>query len=445
MSCDDKLYDVAIIGGGPAGSALSSYLAMNGLSCIILEREKFPRPHVGESLVPSSNIVFNELNLFDDLERAGFIKKYGAAWTTVNAQKIFYHDHDPLANYGEVAIEFKERLQKGAIFNYTYHVDRAKFDQILLNKSLNYGGEVMEQTTVERVDFNHPDFVEVSARHKGLPLTINARIVADASGRSTVLGRQFKLKTPDPAFNQFAIHTWFKNFDRNENGFKDFIFIHFLPYHHTWIWQIPITAEVTSLGLVTSRQHIEGNRHDMEGIFYSFLAKNFELSGRIKRAQPVRPFTVESEYSYSMKRLTGKRWLLLGDAARFVDPIFSSGVSIALNSARFAATDIVRAVKSKTFTEASFTTYEEIIKRGCKNWYEFIRLYYQLNILFTYFVSDPKYKMEVIRFLQGDVYDSEESFLLRDMKQILFEVQQNPGHIWHKLLNDVGNSKMQTE
>jgi FADH2 O2-dependent halogenase len=440
MQDNDKVYDVAIIGGGPAGSALASYLAKEGLTCIIIEKEKFPRPHVGESLIPSSNIVFKDLEVFEDLIKAGFIKKYGAAWTTVNSKQVFSHDHDRVKDdVGDVSI----RIQQGGVYNYTFHVDRAKFDKILLDKAAGYGAIVLEETTVAKVDFSNTDWVKIIARKDGSEVTIKSKIVADASGRSTMLGRQLKLKKPDPDFNQFAIHTWFKNFDRNEKGLTDFIFIHFLPYQHTWIWQIPITDEITSIGLVTSKKHIDGNRHNMEEVFYSFLSKNFELAERIKKAEKVKPFIVESEYSYSMDKLAGDRWILVGDAARFVDPIFSSGVSIALNGARFAANDIVNAFRKKSFTEYDFKNYTDTIHRGCKNWYDFISLYYELNVLFTYFVSHPEYKMEVIRFLQGDVYDETESFLLREMKRTLTEVQSNEGHIWHKLLNTVNNAKLE--
>jgi FADH2 O2-dependent halogenase len=138
-----------------------------------------------------------------------------------------------------------------------------------------------------------------------------------------------------------------------------------------------------------------------------------------------------------MTQIAGDRFVLLGDAGRFVDPIFSTGVSIALNSSRFAQADILRALETNDFSRASFRNFEETIGRGTKNWYDFISVYYRLNVLFTYFVSDPRYRLDVLKLLQGDVYDDAKPPVLEKMRSMVSAVEQNPNHVWHNLLGDL--------
>src|SRR5262249_36867993 len=150
----------------------------------------------------------------------------------------------------------------------------------------------------------------------------------------------------------------------------------------------------------------------------------------------VHPFKDEGDYSYAMTRITGDRFVLIGDAARFVDPIFSTGVSIALNSSRFASRDIIAALKTGNLGRESFSTYETAIRRGTNNWYEFISVYYRLNVLFSYFINREEYRLDVLKLLQGDVYDEESPPVLQKMKELVREVEENPTHVWHRLLGE---------
>jgi FADH2 O2-dependent halogenase len=138
-----------------------------------------------------------------------------------------------------------------------------------------------------------------------------------------------------------------------------------------------------------------------------------------------------------MKQICGDDFVLVGDAARFVDPIFSTGVSIALNSARFASRDILQAAETGNFKKERFSTFETTLRRGTKNWYEFISVYYRLNALFTAFVQDKRYRLDVIKLLQGDVYDEDEPEVLRLMRDMVSQVEQNEKHIWHDYLGEL--------
>ncbi|MEI6310674.1 MAG: NAD(P)/FAD-dependent oxidoreductase [Bacteroidota bacterium] len=428
--------DVLIIGGGPAGSTMGSYLARNNIRCTIVEKEKFPREHVGESLVISCNKIFQDLDLFPDLEKANFPKKYGAAWSNTNKKTILSHDWRIYGIENTASVLFGERQQEGVHSDYTYHVDRGLFDQILLNKSRQNGAEVYEESFVTSISFKEDKSgVVCTAHHREEEMNIHAKMIVDASGRATVVGRALKIKENDPVFNQLAIHTWFEDYARNEDVHKDYIYIHFLPYSHTWVWQIPISETITSIGLVTHKDHIKKSNKSLDEIFHEFIQTKTDVLTRIQSAKQLKPFKMEADYSYKMKHLTGDNFILIGDAARYVDPIFSSGVSIALNAARIAVHEVIQAVKTNNFTKESFTYYNDTIETGCKNWYEFITLYYKLNVMFTWFISNPKYKSEVIRFLQGDVYEKEESFLIRDMKKMCNDIEMNENHILHQYLN----------
>ena len=433
--------DVVVIGGGPGGAAVAAYLARAGLSCTVLERETFPRPHVGESLVPSSTRVFRELDFLPTMERAGFPRKYGAAWTVADQAGVYQMDWQGLAPDVFAAVSFAEREQDGVTQNYTYHVDRGRFDQLLLEHAETLGAEVRFDATVTDVDFSEPDHVRVDYVNGDGASTLTARMVVDASGRRTVLGHKLDLRVRDRFFDQYALHTWFSGYDRSVMatgpGQDNFIFIHFLPLSNTWVWQIPITDEITSVGVVTQKRSFTAARAEREKFFWDALQSRPALAEALRRSEQVRPLKAEGDYSYAMRRICGDRFVLVGDAARFVDPIFSTGVSIALNSARFAARDIIAAAETGDFGQARFETFETTMTRGVRNWYRFIALYYRLNVLFTAFVIDERYRLDVLKLLQGDVYDEDEPAVLNRMREIVSEVESNPAHLWHPYLGDL--------
>jgi FADH2 O2-dependent halogenase len=324
--------------------------------------------------------------------------------------------------------------------NYTYHVDRAKFDLMLLRHAEELGATINEGARVLSVKFS-----DTAGFHTVLTVSNNrssektGRLIVDASGRHTFLGNRLKLKMTDPIFDQYAIHTWFEGFDRQaiSGEKKDYIYIHFLPVTNSWVWQIPITEEITSIGVVTQKRNFSRSKVSREQFFWDSVGARQDLEEALRKATQLRPFTTEGDYSYAMKQIAGDGWLLIGDAARFVDPIFSSGVSIALNSARFASQDIIEAFKINNFSRASFRRYETIQNRGAKNWYEFITLYYRLNVLFTAFINHPDYRLEVLKLLQGDVYDEDAPPVLKEMRRIVTTVESNPNHLWHKLLGNL--------
>ena len=433
----DVDFDVGIIGGGPAGSAMGAYLARAGVKCVIFEREIFPRPHVGESLVPSSTRIFKELDFLPVMEAHRFPRKYGASWTSSPLARPYKMMWEGLEVDCRADVRFEERQQPGVDQNYTYHVDRGEFDLALLQHAHAAGAAVYEGVDVRHVAFSGDEDPEIQFRMGRRDLGVRVRLVIDASGRRTLVGSQLKLKVKDPVFDQYALHTWFEGFDRGDGAEAGYIHIHFLPMVNTWVWQIPIRDGVTSIGVVTQKKHFVGSKASREAFFWKCLRTREDLASKLDRARQMNPLKEEGDYSYAMTQFTGDRFLLLGDAARFVDPIFSTGVSIALNSARFASRDVIQALEHGAFRRESFTTFETTMRRGVKNWYDFITVYYRLNVLFSHFVANPRYRLDVLKLLQGDVYDEGEPPVLREMREKVREVEQNPKHMWHSVLGDL--------
>jgi FADH2 O2-dependent halogenase len=384
------------------------------------------------------------------MEAAKFPYKYGAAWTSASdtSWNMPVHSHDWEGVNGTdgitpemyVDVTFAERAQPGVDMKYTYHVDRGLFDTLLLQHANSLGAKVYEGLNVKGAEVD-ADGVTVRFDLGHRESAIRAHMVVDASGRRTLLGNQFGWKIKDPVFDQFALHTWFNGYDRSAVGGDpdktEFIYIHFLPLTNTWVWQIPITSETTSIGVVTQKKNFARRKTEHETFFWDCVGSRPEFAAALRAAERIRPFKTEGDYSYAMQRIVDDRVVLIGDAARFVDPIFSTGVSIALNSARFASRDIIGALERGDFSSQAFSTYETTIGRGTRNWHEFISLYYRLNVLFTAFINDPRYRLDVLKLLQGDVYDEDAPPVLTKMRNIVTAVERNPQHVLHQYLGDL--------
>jgi FADH2 O2-dependent halogenase len=417
------MYDVIIICGGPAGSTMGSYLSKVGIKNLILDGHNHPRPHVGESLVLSTMRVFSELGLLDTMDRSGFPKKYGASWRDFNGK--------------EAALHFAEFRQEGIDRDHTYHVDRAKFDLLLLKHAESLGSDVHQGVQVKRVNFVDDRVVGVRAKFAGQEIDIPAKIVVDASGRQTLLGRQLNLKQNDKIFNQYAVHGWFENVERGDDPrTADYIHIYFLPVKRGWAWQIPITDKFTSVGVVAEREVFQQFKTESERYFNTYVESNKGLAKAMAKAVRVNDFKTEGDYSYILDKFCGNGFLMIGNAARFVDPIFSSGVSVAMHSARFGAQTIQAALESGDLSEEAFKPYERTLRGGVDIWYEFIRLYYKLLPLFTLFIQS-EYRVEVLRLLQGEVFNREDVRVLNVMRRYIEAVEKNENHVFRGQLSDI--------
>jgi ABC-type nitrate/sulfonate/bicarbonate transport system ATPase subunit/flavin-dependent dehydrogenase len=413
--------EVIIIGGGPAGAILGSYLGQAGVDHVILDKAVHPRSHVGESLICSTTRVFQEIGFLPVLEREGFVRKHGAVWT---------RGSDPATR----VLKFQPIPHLGVRQDYTYHVDRGRFDRLLLDHARSLGSRVIEDSQVTAVEFL-PDGSAAGVRVRpgggGAERVMRSRIVVDASGRSSILGSQLDLKRSDPLFDQFAVHSWFENVDRGPSETADYIHLHILPMPRAWLWQIPISPTVTSVGIVTRRDDFVKGDEEPGQFFARHLATHPGFAGRMAGARAVHEFVREGNYSYAMDRFAGDGWLLVGDAARFIDPIFSSGVSVAAESAQRAAAAIVPALKSGNVCTPSFAGYEKTVRDGVRLWREFILLYYQLPPLFLDLLGREEGRAGLRQVLQGEVYDVPSAPILERMRREIEAVKADPTHPWH--------------
>src|SRR6476660_8185820 len=283
-----KADNVVIIGGGPAGSALGCYLSKAGIKNTIFEAANHPRPHVGESMVMSSVRVFDEIGFLPVMEREGFPRKYGASW-------------HPAVAKGEADISFDEFPQEGITQQYTYHVDRQKLDLLLLKHAESLGSRVYQGVQVSEVLFDEKNFTRgVRLRIADQEIEVPSRMVVDATGRQTLLGKQLRVKKNDPIFDQFAVHAWFENVDKSQVDSSEYIHIYFLPVERGWAWQIPITAEITSMGIVAEKSVFKNARLEPGAYFQKYVDSNPDLKHAMRDARQVRDFKLEGDYSYKM-------------------------------------------------------------------------------------------------------------------------------------------------
>ncbi|MEK7726991.1 MAG: tryptophan 7-halogenase, partial [candidate division KSB1 bacterium] len=410
--------DVIIVGGGPAGSVLGTYLAQAGVDHMIIDKAHHPRPHVGESLVCSTTGILEEIGFMPMMRKKNFIVKRGVSWTSWLEE-------------GEIDLSFEEF----GSHNHAYHVDRAKFDDLLLQHARNHGSRVLTGVQVEHVNFDRKGAASgISAKVGGSSVSLKARLVVDASGRQTLLGRQLQLLKPDPEFRQFAVHAWFRDFERGKPATADNIHMHLLPLARGWAWQIPINAEITSIGVVTDREDYVKAGEEVEKFFAWTTGLNPTLAARLKNAKRVREFRMEGNYSYALSQFTGDGWLATGDAAYFVDPVFSSGMSIAMHSARFAAPVIIEALGDNDVSRAQLSPYEEKMRSGAEVWRDFVRMFYDNAPIFSRVVSESAQRVQALRLCEGEVYEDAAQQTLAQLREGFATIRQTPSHPLRKYL-----------
>ncbi len=411
--------DVLVVGGGPSGAILASYLARAGVRALVLERAVHPRPHVGESLLCSTTRVFQEIGVLGAIERGDFVRKYGALWT---------HHADAEAR----RLAFEPIPSLGVTQNFTWHVDRSRFDRLLLDHAREQGAEVREGVRALEADFS-ADGVSVRVNEGGEERVLRARLLVDASGRGTFLGSQLRIKRNDPVLRQFAVHGWFEGVGRGPAEVADWIHLHVLPGPRAWAWQIPIREGVTSVGVVTG-DALPRTREAVGDFFAAQVASSPALTRSMAGAKPQGELVRDGNSGYAMERYAGDGWLLVGDAARFVDPIFSSGVSVAAESAREAAGAIVGALAAGDTSAARFASYAATLSSGIETWRELVLLYYRLPRLVLALLDAPADRSALQQVLQGAVFGGEPPALLARLRRELAQVEAAPQHPWHREL-----------
>jgi FADH2 O2-dependent halogenase len=404
-------FDVAIIGGGPAGATIGSLLGMGGHRALILEKDIHPRDHVGESITPSTNPIFERIGFLDKIEDAGFVHKPGACWTA------------PRGAIGRfVSLRLGEFPPPGAKQFYTYNVERDVFDTMLLRHAQEKGAKVLQGVKATRVLFDGDRAVGVRAEViDGWERDISARFVVDASGRRALIPTQLKMKRKDREFNQFCIYSWFKEVQPNPPGYEGMLFLYFLDLPNSWAWVIPLRNGVSSVGVVTDKRDFQKSGRTHEEFFETLIGLNRNLKWVMRDAQRIRPWWIEADYSYDAERMVGPGWLLVGDSLRFVDPVFSTGVDVAMYSANYAFEAIDAILKGEQEEGSAFKEYEQRVGEGVQAWYDLISIFYKLRNLFTSYAIRKRFREQVVRILQGNLYIPESLQRAREMITLMEE------------------------
>lgn len=319
--------DVAIIGAGPAGSVAGALLAKAGWRVVLLEKEAFPRFRIGESLLPSGNSVLKRIGVWDRMDAAGFIRKYEAEFITPD------REHTVRNSFAENT--FTEGNP------YAYEVERSKFDSLLLENAQASGCEVRHSTTVRNVTAAEDSWL-LKVQSANQEESVRARWVIDASGRDALLAKELKIpRLPLPYPKRIAVYNHFDGIPLQDGQRAGNIIITRLP--GGWSWSIPLADGKVSVGVVTSLSEFQQAKLEPENYFYKVCAQSSFLTSHTDTATPLDKFRVTADYSYINSTFAGNRYLLVGDAAGFIDPIFSSGVCLAMQSAELAADTMLKA------------------------------------------------------------------------------------------------------
>jgi FADH2-dependent halogenase len=389
-----KQVDVIVIGAGPGGSVAATRLAQLGRSVLVLERREFPRFHIGESLLPSCLVTLGKLGILDRVLAEGYVKKYGGEFSF----DFGLHIRFPFSDQGP------DR------YPHAIQVPRAHFDHTLLRCARDAGATVLEGANVTDLLIEGGRVTGVSYDHGGRRHTVRSSFVIDAGGRASKVARTFGLRKPIEKLRMVAVFRHFKGLkEANNPGVEGDIQVG--AHKDGWVWAIPIRPDTISIGAVMPREVLKDR--DPEQVLTEHLGRATRIAQRATGTSPASEVRVETDYCYYADTITGPGWLMVGDAACFLDPIFSGGVTIATATGLRAADTVDRMLREPGSEAELGDAYSSFLKTGYDTYARLIYAHYQsrFSIIPTLMEigadvpeGDTSHHPEVIRLMCGDFW-----------------------------------------
>ncbi len=386
--------DVAVIGGGPSGATVSTLLAQKGFNVQLFERDHFPRFHIGESMIPDTYFALQRTGLLEKMRRSHFVKKFSVQF---------------INQYGKLSEPFYFWDNKPHESSQTWQVVRSEFDKLNLDHARENGVHVHEGARVLEVLFEGKRAVGVRVKPENEPeREVRSKVVIDASGQSTLIIDRFGLRDWDPKLKKAALWTYWKGAVRDTGRDEGATLVIQTQGKTGWFWYIPQHDDVVSVGIVADHDYLfKRGTKDMEAIYFEEVARAPGLQPRIKNATRCDIFRIQKEYTYRTRQGAGEGWVLVGDAFGFLDPLYSSGLLLAMTSGCMAADNLIEAFEKNDFSEAQLRKWEKPFLRGVDRIRRLVCEYYD-GLSFGRFVKKhPHLKGMVTDVLIGDVFDDD--------------------------------------
>ena len=390
---NNSKYDVIVIGGGPAGSTIASILSREGRKVVLFEKERFPRHHIGESLMTDTFFTFQRMGLLDKLKSSPFVRKYSVQFA------------NPAGKESRPFYFFEALHHESAV---TWQVTRAQFDLMLIEHAADQGADVHQQTQIKRVLFDGDRAYGVQAlMADGTIREFEAPVVVDATGQSAMLSNKFGWRVRDPKLKKAVLYSYFKGAHREPdlNGGATLV-LRTPKGSNGWFWYIPLENDITSIGVVADPEYlVKGRGQDLAKIFHEEIEKVEAVRRRVAGGTRVDKIYSILDYSYRSMRCSGDGFVIIGDAYGFLDPIYSSGVLLALKMAELAADSIHDAFTHNDFSAPRLGQYQEKLDAGIESMRKLVYAFYNEGFSFSQFLQKyPEQRMNIITLLMGQVF-----------------------------------------